>query len=47
MGSFSAAALASTAIIGLAATAAAAEPPTPVRGQIQSLSGNTFKCQVI
>jgi hypothetical protein len=42
MGSFSAAALASAAIIGLAATAAAAEPPTPVRGEIQSLSGNTL-----
>jgi hypothetical protein len=42
MGSFSAAALASAAIIGLAATAVAAEPPTPVRGEIQSLSGNTL-----
>jgi hypothetical protein len=42
MSSFSAAALASAAILGLAATAMAATQPIRVRGEIQSVRGNTL-----
>jgi hypothetical protein len=42
MRTFSVAALASAAIIGLAATAVAARQPIRVRGEIQSVRGNTL-----
>jgi hypothetical protein len=42
MRSLSAAAVASAAIIGFVTITVAAEDPIPVRGEIQSLSGNTL-----